>query len=529
MRQKHLFIHARLYTNNPYQPSASALLIQGGRILAAGTDDEILSLAQTGDRVEDMEGAVVWPGLTDAHMHLMYYAQSLQELDCETKTRQECLERVASRAAQTPSGEWIIGHGWDQNQWPEGYGTAALLDTISGDHPVFLSAKSLHAAWLNSRALQCTGITKNPNNPSQFIHVSSDGQPTGILFETAAMTAQKAIPPPSLITLTQHIKAAQEQLARLGITGVHDFDGSLCFSALECLDANNELTLRVVKSIPRENLDAALATGLRSGFGSDRLRIGSLKLFADGALGPQTAAMLEPYEGSQTDRGQLLLDEEEIIYTGLKAGRGGISLAVHAIGDRANHEVLSAYRKLNFLFEQEKLPLMRHRLEHAQLFSRDDLLELSMPNLIISMQPYHLISDMDTAEKYWGDRCQYAFTWKDILNANLPLLFGSDAPVEIPNPFWGLGAAVTRQKNNGFPGPQGWYPNQRIGLADAVNNYTHVPAAAAGWGDNLGMLAPGYFADLITLPRDPFTIPVMEIHDLQPIRTMFNGKWIWHA
>jgi predicted amidohydrolase YtcJ len=529
MIQKHLLIHARIYTNNPYQPSASALIIQGGRILAVGTNEEILSLAQAGDQIDDMEGAVVWPGFTDAHMHLMYYALSLREVDCETRTRQECLERVAGRAAQTPPGEWIIGHGWDQNQWPEGYGTAALLDTFSGDYPIFLSAKSLHAAWLNSRALQYTGITRNPNIPSQFIQLASDGQPTGILFETAAMTAQKTIPLPSLDTLIQNIKAAQEQLARLGITGVHDFDGSLCFSALECLDVNNELALRVVKSIPRENLDAALATGLRSGFGSDHLRIGSLKLFADGALGPQTAAMLEPYEGSQSNQGQLLLDEEEIINTGMKAGRGGICLAVHAIGDRANHEVLSAYRKLNILFEQEKFPRMRHRLEHAQLLSQDDLLALSMPNMIVSMQPYHLISDMDTAERYWGDRCQHAFAWKDIQNAGLPLLFGSDAPVEIPNPFWGLSASVTRQKKDGFPGPQGWYPGQRIRLAEAVNNYTHAPAAAAGWGDDLGKLAPGYFADLITLPRDPFAIPAREIYDLQPVRTMFNGNWIWHA
>lgn len=528
MLTKHILINARIYTNNSYQPSASALIIQGGRILAVGTDNEMRLLAQPGDIIEDMQNVVIWPGLTDAHLHLMYYAQSLQVVDCEVKTRQECLERIAARIKQTPPGEWVIGHGWDQNQWPEGYGSAALLDSISADHPVFLSAKSLHAAWLNSRALQSTGITKDPSIAAHFIQKAQDGTPTGILFETAAMTAQKAVPLPSLEVVTQNIRAAQKQLARLGITSVHDFDGSLCFSALEQLDINDELNLRVVKSIPRENLDAALTVGLRTGFGSNRLRIGSLKLFADGALGPQTAAMLEPYNGS-SNQGELLLDEEEIIHTGLKAGRGGISLAVHAIGDRANHEVLSAYRKLVDLFSLEKLKPLRHRLEHAQLLSRDDLHDLSLPNLIVSMQPFHLVSDMDTAEKHWDVRCQNAFAWNSMQRAGLPLLFGSDAPVEIPNPFWGLFAAVSRQKASGFPGADGWYPDQRITLAEAINNYTHAPAEAAGWGDRVGKIAPGYFADLITLPLDPFLIPVRQIFDLLPTQTMFAGKWIWHA
>ncbi|HWQ47017.1 MAG TPA: amidohydrolase family protein, partial [Longilinea sp.] len=356
-----------------------------------------------------------------------------------------------------------------------------------------------------------------------------NGNPTGILFESASVIAKNAIPLPSVDSVIQNLRTAQKQLSRMGITGVHDFDGSLSFSALEYLDGQDELTLRVVKSIPRENLEAALLLGLRSGFGSDRLRVGPLKLFADGALGPHTAAMLEPYEGSDNERGMLLIDEEEIISIGLKAGRGGIGLAIHAIGDRANHEVLSAYRKLNDLFIQENIAPLSNRLEHAQLLSSSDLQNLSIPNLFFSMQPYHLVSDMDTAQRYWGERCQFAFTWKDIQNRGLPLIFGSDAPVEIPNPFWGIFAAITRQKRDGYPNPQGWYPDQRIALADALNNYTFSPAVAAGWQNQTGKLAPGYHADLIALPCDPFNTDPSKIYDLLPDRTMFAGNWIWHA
>jgi len=523
-----ILYNLRARTLDEKQPQARAIAISEGKIIALGDEDSVLSLATRNDLKIDLHGATVWPGLTDSHLHLQHYALGLDFIDCETAVREECVARVAEKAGKTPPGQWIRGHGWNQNNWPEGFGTAKLLDDAAPNHPVYLTAKSLHAGWANSRALQLAEITKGTPNPgSGVIQKDDNGNPTGILFEEAMGLVEQVLPPASVDTVAESILRAQKNLWSMGLTGVHDFDQRTCFQALQRLDASGELKLRTVKSIPLELLENAVAVGLQSGFGSEFLRIGSVKLFADGALGPQTAAMLQPYENDSTNSGLLFLDAEQILEAGQMAARSGISLATHAIGDRANHEVLKAYAQLRNLESQENRPRLRHRIEHVQVLHPDDIKQLARYGIIASIQPIHTTSDMDAADRFWGKRSEFAYAFKSLREAGTRLIFGSDAPVESPNPFWGLHAAVTRQRHSGYPSPEGWNPQERIALDQALDSYTIHPAFAAGWENRVGRLAPGYHADLIVLPVDPFSLDPSELYSLRPNRVMVGGEWVF--
>ncbi len=321
--------------------------------------------------------------------------------------------------------------------------------------------------------------------------------------------------------------AAQTVLWRLGITGVHDYDRERCFSALQLLDAEQNLRLRVVKSIPYDILPHAVALGLRSGFGSRFLRIGSVKLFSDGALGPRTAAMLQPYEEEPENTGLLLLDSEQILEAGQQAAQSGLSLAIHAIGDRANHEVLNAYAQLRQHETDRHLPHLRHRIEHVQILHPQDYDRLAALDVIASVQPIHATSDMLMADRFWGNRSAGAYAYGTLKRSGASLAFGSDAPVEQPNPFLGLHAAVTRQRPDGQPHPQGWYPDQRLSLMEALAGFTTGPAYASHQENSLSRLSVGYLADLILLPVDPFSMPPEDLCHIQPIATMVGGNWVW--
>jgi predicted amidohydrolase YtcJ len=335
-----------------------------------------------------------------------------------------------------------------------------------------------------------------------------------------------AIPAATVDQVEAAIRAAMPVLWGFGLTGVHDFDRRRCFMALQALHGRGDLRLRVVKSIPLDDLAHAAGLGLRSGFGDDWLRIGSVKAFADGALGPQTAAMLQPYDGSTDERGMLLLDAEELFEHGRTAAESGLSMAVHAIGDRANHEVLDAYAHLRTYESERGLPHLRHRIEHVQLLHPDDAGRLAALGVIASMQPIHATSDMLMADRYWGGRADLAYAWRTQLERGAALAFGSDAPVESPNPFWGIHAAVTRRRADGTPGPRGWYPQQRLSVAEALAGYTRGAAYAAGMEDRLGMLKPGFLADALVLEADPFEIEAQAIKDIRPAAVMAGGEWV---
>jgi predicted amidohydrolase YtcJ len=526
-----LVIHnAKIYTQNPAQELGSALVIENGRILAVGTDDEILN-SFTASNSFNACGCTLIPGLTDAHIHLEEYALSLQKVDCETQTKVECLQRVATRAVTTPIGEWIQGHGWNQNNWRDGYGSASQLDDIAPRNPVYLTHKSLHCAWANNIALYLAGIDHNTPDPAGgHIGRSQNGDPDGILFESAMNLIESAIPEPSLEQVEKALRSTQPILWKMGLTGVHDFDRSRCFTALQVLHQSDELKLRVVKSIPLENLPQAIALGLRSGFGDDMLRIGSVKLFTDGALGPHTAAMLQPYEDDPQNTGLLLMDTEELFLYGQQAASNGISMAVHAIGDHANHEVLNAFTQLRE-FERSKQfqakTQLRHRIEHVQILHPDDIRRFSSLNIIASMQPIHATSDMLMADQFWGKRSALAYAWREQIASGSTLVFGSDAPVESPNPFWGIHAAVTRRRSDGTPSTQGWYPEQRLSITEAVQAYTTGPAYAAYMENQVGRLAPGYLADLILVNNDPYTCSPDDLLNIRPLATMVGGKWVF--
>ncbi|HVN54121.1 MAG TPA: amidohydrolase [Anaerolineaceae bacterium] len=524
-----ILYNGRIATNDPRQPQVTALGIEHGRVVMVGADQELLAEARSGARTFDLRQRTVWPGLIDAHLHLDHYAMGLQRVACETGTQAECLRRVAERVRSARPGEWILGHGWNHNAWPEGYGTAALLDAISPRNPVYLTAKSLHAGWANSLAFQAAKITAATPDPADgVIQRDSQSQPDGILLEGAMELVNRILPVPSTEEIAEAIFRAQTNLWQMGITSVHDYDQRRCFVALQQLHEDDRLRLRVVKGIPRADLPHATGLGLRSGFGDDLLRIGAVKLFSDGALGPQTAAMLEPYEGS-SDSGVLLLDVEEIIEIGLMAAANGLALATHAIGDRANHTVLNAYTRLREIERDQNLPRLRHRIEHVQIIDPADAPRFARLNVIASMQPVHATSDMLAANQHWGRRSANAYAWKTLLDQGTILAFGSDAPVEIPNPFWGIHAAVTRQRADGSPGPEGWYPEQRLSLNQSLSAYTIGAACAAGMEDRLGRLAPGYLADLILLNQDPFTVAPQDLLNTHPTATMVAGEWVWQG
>jgi predicted amidohydrolase YtcJ len=523
-----LLFNARIHTQNTSQPTASAMVIDREWILAVGEAADLLTQFPQAEK-EDMLGRVILPGLTDAHLHLQYYSLGLQKIDCETDTEEECLQRVKERVQKSKPGEWVLGHGWNQNVWGT-WPTASELDAIAPDNPVYLTAKSLHASWANTKAMQMARITTQTSDPQNGqIQRDANGNATGILLETAMELVGNMIPSPTIEEITNVMEKAQPILWKMGLTGVHDFDRRESFMALQQLHAQGRLKLRVLKNLPVELLDQAFELGLRGGFGDDLLRIGNLKAFMDGALGPHTAAMFQPYIDEEDNRGILNMDGEELFERGRKAAQVGLGLTVHAIGDRANHEVLEAYEQLRRYETENHLPHLRHRIEHVQVIHPDDAPRLAKLNVIASMQPIHATSDMLMADRFWGERSRLAYALKTQLDFGAHLALGSDAPVESPNPFLGLHAAVTRRRADGSPSADGWYPEQRLTLSQAWEGYTLGPAYAAGMENRLGRLAPNHLADLIVLEDDPFTCNPDEMLAMQSSATMVNGEWVWKA
>jgi predicted amidohydrolase YtcJ len=525
-----LLYNAFIHTQDPSNPTGTALVIDRERIVAVGKANTLLAQYPDAEK-QNMEGRVILPGLTDAHLHLKNYALSLQKVDCETDTKEECLRRVEKRTRASKPGEWILGHGWNQNTWGA-WPTASELDAIAPNNPVYLTAKSLHASWANTAALRLANITSQTLHPQNGqIQRDGKGVATGILLETAMELVGDLVPEPTIAEIADAMEKAQTILWRMGLTGVHDFDRRDSFMALQQLHAQDRLKLRVLKNIPVELLDQAYDLGLGAGFGDDWLRIGSIKVFMDGALGPHTAAMFQPYIGEDDNRGILNMDGEELFEHGRKAAQVGLGLTVHAIGDRANHEVLEAYEQLRKYERENHLPALRHRIEHVQLIHPDDAARLGKMNIIASMQPIHATSDMLMADAFWGERSRLAYALKTQLGYGAPLALGSDAPVESPNPFLGLYAAVTRRRADGSPSLEGWYPEQKLTMSEAWQGFTLGPAYAAYMENRLGRLAPNYLADLIVLDasQDPFSCDPKELLTMESFATMVGGEWVWQT
>jgi predicted amidohydrolase YtcJ len=518
-----LLVNGQICTVDDAYPRASALAIAGERILAVGNDASPRDLLAPGGEVIDLQGRCVLPGLTDSHIHFTSYALGLRELDLSNAASlDEALARVAEQAREIPEGAWVVGRRWDQERWPERrFPTAADLDPVAPDQPVALKAKSGHALAVNSRALQLAGISTDTPDPSGGrIGRDTAGQPDGLLFEESAMElVTRLVPRPGPEETDDALQRAFPNAWRVGLTAIHDVDGTRAFGAYQRLHDRGELGLRVIKYLPARTLDCVLETGLRGGLGDDWLRIGGIKVFVDGALGARTAAMLAPYTGEPDNSGVLTIDEGGLLDLAGKAVEGGLSLAVHAIGDRANRLVLDVLSDTG--------GDLRHRVEHVQLLHPDDIDRLAALGVVASMQPVHATQDCEMADRYWGERCTTAYAWRSLTEAGTVLAFGSDCPVEDLNPFLGIYAAVTRRRVDGFPGPEGWYSEQRLTVAEAVRAYTLGAAYAVGLEDRLGSLTPGKLADLVVLDRDIFTCDPTAIAETRVLATMIGGKFVW--
>lgn len=523
-----LLFNAHVHTLDPQRPTATAIGIRDGVLAAIGEEAEVRAAVPRAAAL-NLEGRVVLPGLIDAHMHMEWYSLGLQAVAAETETLALCLARVAERARGTPRGQWITGYGWNQTVWG-GFPTAEALDRVAPDHPVFLRAKSGHAGWANRLALQRAGLTAHtPNPPGGELQHGADGALTGILFETAMELVAAHIPAPTVAQLAEAYQPAMENAWRLGLTGVHDFDGARSLGAWQIMRERGELGLRVVKTIRVEYLEHAIALGLRSGFGDDWLRLGNVKVFLDGALGPRTAQMIAPYEGEPENYGLPVTDAETFYEQASKAAAAGLAMTTHAIGDRANHDLLNVYTRVRAEEAGRGQRPLRHRCEHVQILHPQDFERLGRLNVIASMQPIHATSDMRMADQYWGARSAGAYAWRTQLRAGAVLAFGSDAPVESLNPFWGVHAAVTRRRADGSPGPEGWYPDQRLTVAEALHGFTAGAAYAGYMEDKVGTLTPGKLADLIVIDRDPFTCDPMAIRETEVLGTMVGGGWKYRA
>ena len=531
MKADVVLFNGRVHTLVAGQPLAQAVALTGNRILAVGSDEELRPLLREGGQTIDLEGRSLIPGLIDAHVHFGWYSLALYQgqVDLDNvPTKAEALARVAEAVPRTPAGSWLRGGGWNKNVWAEpSFPTAADLDTVAPDRPVALEDKSRHATWVNSRALELAAISADTEDPpgGEIVRDES-GQPTGILLETAAELVSKAIPEPTVATFVEALRRGIADAHRLGLTGIHDPGHPSVLAALQVLRVGGELDLRALVHIPTEGLDAALELGLRSGLGDEVLRIGGIKLFADGALGPQTAHMLAPYEGTRDNTGIPTHSAAELADLVRRARQAGLSVAVHAIGDAANRAVLDAIEQAvaspgNFR------PALPDRIEHVQLLHPDDLPRLAQLGVVASMQPIHATSDMDMAERHWGRRCDLAYAWQSVLESGARLAFGSDCPIETLDPLAGIHAAVTRRRADGHPGLEGWIPAQRLTVEEAVKAYTLGAAYAAGEEHLKGSLVPGKLADLVVLSQDIFEIEPMQIAETQVEMTIFDGRFVY--
>jgi predicted amidohydrolase YtcJ len=526
-----ILYNANIITQDTKAPRVTALAIAGGRVVATGSDADILALADADSVLHNLGGRTVIPGLTDAHVHWQLTAESLQEVDLfEVPDKATALERIAARVAITPPGAWVRGWGWTQDIWPDrAFPTAADLDAVAPNNPVYLQAKSVHAAWANSAALSAAGITADTPDPlGGEIARDASGQPTGILLEAPAMSlVRDRIPRSSPEQLADWMVQAQDKALVRGLTGIHDFDNPGCLRALQIVRERGQLALRVLKNINKDFVPAALESGLRWGFGDDWLRLGGVKLFADGALGPRTAYMIEAYEGEPDNFGIVVTDKEEIADVVSRASAAGFPATVHAIGDRAVHDVLDVYEAVRReeAARGEPTSTRRHRIEHVQIIHPDDVKRLAELDIIASFQPVHATSDMDMSDSYWGARSRWAYNPRIQIDQGVVVAFGSDSPVDSFDPFVGIFAAVTRRRLDGTPGPDGWYPDARLTVEEALYSFTVGPAYAAGMEDRLGRLAPGFLADLVVIDRDILTIDPNDIAATQVHATMSGGLW----
>ncbi len=506
-----------------------ALLVNHGKVVATGTDAALARRAGHA-RVIDGGGRTLLPGLIDAHGHVMALGQALNQADLSTTTTlAAALATVKRFAAAHPDAAWVQGGGWNQVIWKLGrFPTAGDLDQAVADRPVWLSRVDGHAGWANSAAMKLAGITRDTRDPTGGrIERDAQGNPTGVFVDGATALIERRVPASTAQESAAMLDSALAALASVGLTSVDDAGIDLATWQLYRRYADqHRLTARIYAMIhgTGKDFDIISRHGPLIGYGNDFLTVRTVKLYADGALGSRGAALLAPYSDDPGNRGLLFQTPSALTAMIGKALGKHYQVAVHAIGDRANREVLDSFAAAYRLHGGQEL---RNRVEHAQIVALDDIPRFVPLQLIASMQPTHATSDMNMAEDRLGhQRMAGAYAWRRFLQQGTVIAGGSDFPVESPNPFFGLHAAVTRQDHHDQP-PGGWYPQQRMTLIEAFRAFTLDAAYAAHQEHTLGTLEPGKWADFILVDHDIFADAPERLWSTRVLQTWVAGKQVF--
>lgn len=528
-----VLVFDRIWTGDRDRPWAEGLAARSGVIAAVGTREEVLRFVGPKTRVVDRPEAFATPGLIDAHGHLTDIEASTEELDLRGVDRPaEVARRVKAWIDAHPGDSWVTGQNWDQSLWPGGnFPSAADLDAVAPHRPVWLLRVDGHAGWANSEAMRRGRVTRQTTAPAGGqILLDRHGEPSGVFIDAAKVLVSRHIPAETQADFARQILAGQSIVLKEGLTGVHDAGVSrLKAEAYRELDRAGKLKLRVygMATAPEGGEVALVSHRPIQAKPSSRFELRAIKLFIDGAMGSRGGLLFEPYTDDPGNKGLLLIEPKTLERVTVEALRHGWQVATHAIGDRGNALVLDAYEAARKAVPDAKDA--RLRIEHAQVVRRQDLTRFARIEAIASMQPSHAIDDMRWADARLGpERVQGAYAWRWFLDAGVPIAFGSDFPVEVVNPFYGIYAALTREDEKGRP-PGGWHPNQRLTLEETLRAFTAGSAYAGFAEGRLGTLRTGFRADLTVVDRDLFKVKPVDLLKAKVVMTIVEGEVVYEA
>lgn len=523
--------NANVWTGDDAHPKAQAVAIIGQRIVAVGSNAEIASWRGSSTKLIDAQGKLLLPGFNDSHVHFVDGGRQLDSVQLNDVTStDELVRRIADQAKKTPKGEWILNGDWDETKWsPPNLPTKEMIDPVTPDNPVLLSRYDGHSVLANSVALKLAGITaQTPDPPGGTIVRDAQGNPTGDLKDAAEGLVFKVVPPLTHDQRMRAIKRALEHAASVGVTSVQHMSADYeDISAYAELLQNGELTTRIYAAPLIETVDDLAKVGVRHAFGGPYLRVGAVKGFADGSLGSRTAYFFEPFSDEPNNHGLLASDMQPLSLMRdrmMTADAAGIQICTHAIGDQAISIILDLYTDV---VKAHRGAERRFRIEHAQHMAEKDFARFAQLDVIASMQPYHAIDDGRWAEARIGhDRASRTYAFRTFLNHGVHLAFGTDWDVAPLNPMLGVYAAVTRATLDG-KNPNGWFPEQKLTVAEAVHAYTMGSAYAEFQEKEKGSITAGKLADMVLVSEDIFSIDPTKIRDVKVLKTIVGGKVIW--